>query len=89
MPSTFTDIAPSDIKFHVELLDTAEAAVFLKTSKQFLRTNIVTKRHPIPYIKVGTKTFYLRRDLNEYLLNQRVDPHAHLPSVTGKKGGAK
>jgi hypothetical protein len=87
MPSTFTDIAPTDINFQAELLDTAEAAAFLKVSPQFLRINIVNKRHPIAYIKVGTKTFYLRRDLNEYLLNQRVDPHAHLTSVANKKEG--
>jgi hypothetical protein len=86
MPSTFTDIPPTDINFQADLLDTAEAAAFIKVSEQFLRTNIGTKKHAIPYIKIGTKTFYLKRDLNEYLLSQRVDPHAHLPSVADKKG---
>jgi hypothetical protein len=62
----------SNFSFQQERMNTAQAADYLGVSEQFLRTNVVTKRHAIPIIKVGSKTYYLKSDLNAYLLKQRA-----------------
>ncbi len=53
-------------------MTTAQAAGYMGTSIQFLRSNIVTKRHAIPYIKIGRKVYYLKSDLDAWLISRRV-----------------
>ncbi len=60
-----------EFNFIYERKTVPEAARYLGTSVQFLRNDAVTNRHGIPRIKVGSKVFYLKRDLDAYLLRQR------------------
>lgn len=69
--STAIQLDLSNFSFQNERMNTAQAAHYLGVSQQFLRTNVVTQRHAIPIIKIGSKTYYLKRDLDTYLLRQR------------------
>ena len=64
--------------FASERLTRRQAADYLGMSHEFLEVDVVTKRHGIPYIKVGRKVFYLKSDLDTWVLARR-----HNPSVKG------
>jgi excisionase family DNA binding protein len=49
-----------------------EAADYMGVSVEFLEVDVTNKRHKIPYIKVGTKVFYLKSDLDAWLLSNKV-----------------
>ncbi|MBU1362890.1 MAG: helix-turn-helix domain-containing protein [Gammaproteobacteria bacterium] len=49
-----------------------QAAEYLGTSHQFLEQDAVTKRHGIPFIKIGRKVAYLKSDLDSWLMAHRV-----------------
>ena len=57
----------------VELLTTAEAASYLRTTPGTLTTWRCTKARTIPYIKRGRSVLYRRRDLDAWLDAQTVD----------------
>lgn len=75
---SFTEIQLdlSNFNFQYERMDVHTAAAYLGISPQFLRSNVVTKRHAIPRIKVGNRVFYLKSDLDAYLMSQRVEGSA-------------
>ena len=60
----------SAFDFRDERLDTAAAAYYLGISEAFLRNNNWSQRYPIPYVRVGRRVFYLKRDLDQFLLSQ-------------------
>ena len=66
-----TDVA-SGFNFQRDRLTTADAALYIGVSQQFLRSNVVSKRHNIPYVKVGTKVYYIKSDLDTWLVGNRV-----------------
>lgn len=57
--------------FTKQRMDTRQAARYLGVSEAFLRNNVQSHRHPIPTVRVGRRVFYLKYDLDHYLLNQR------------------
>lgn len=59
--------------FSNERMTRPNAAVYLGVSLEFLESNVVTKRHKIPYIKVGSRVFYLKSDLDSWILAHRVE----------------
>lgn len=59
--------------FSEERMTRPRAANYLGVSLEFLESNVVTKRHKIPYIKVGSRVFYLKSDLDEWILAHRVE----------------
>lgn len=62
--------------FAEERLTRPEAADYLGTSVEFLETDVVTKRNSIPYIKIGRKVFYMKSDLNQWIVSRRVNEAA-------------
>ena len=57
---------PASVQWKVVRGDTATLEV------EFLEVDVTNKRHKIPYIKVGTKVFYLKSDLDAWLLSNKV-----------------
>jgi hypothetical protein len=47
----------------LELVSPADAAAALHIKKQTLAVWRCAKRHPLPYVKVGRRVFYKRKDL--------------------------
>lgn len=66
------DIGPLTFNFETERLNRSQAAQYLGVSVEFLELDVVTKRHKISYIKVGSRVFYLKSDLDAWLLSNRV-----------------
>lgn len=56
-----------------ERMTRPSAADYLGVSPEFLESNVVTKRHKIPYIKLGSRVFYLKSDLDEWILAHKVE----------------
>ena len=57
-----------------QLLNTQQAADYLGLKKGTLINWRCTKKEGIPYIKVGGRVSYWQKDLDQWLLNQRVVP---------------
>lgn len=57
-----------------DLIDTATAANYVGATKQTLEVWRCTKRYAIPYIKVGRRVYYRRRDLDTWLESRTVRP---------------
>ena len=55
-----------------ELLSRAEAAEYLRIRPQTLAVWHTTHRHVIPFIKVGSRVFYRRADLDAWLASRVV-----------------
>jgi hypothetical protein len=51
----------------LELISPADAAATLHIKKQTLAVWRCAKRHPLPYVKVGRRVFYKRRDLERFV----------------------
>lgn len=49
-----------------------EATKYLRLAEGTLAIWRCTKRYPIPYIKVGSRVFYWKRDLDAFLESQTV-----------------
>lgn len=49
------------------LLDTVEAAGYLRVSRQFLEKARVLSSDGPPYVKIGRRVFYRRNDLDAYI----------------------
>lgn len=56
------------------LLDPKEAADVLRVSSGTLSVWRSTKRYPLVYIKVGSKIFYRRSDLDAFIRSREVHP---------------
>jgi hypothetical protein len=54
------------------LLDTRQAAEFLRVRPQTLSVWRMSRRYALAYVKVGTKVFYRLRDLQAFLDRQTV-----------------
>jgi excisionase family DNA binding protein len=55
-----------------DLLTTAEAAAYLRTTRGTLEVWRSTKRYAIPYVKRGRNVFYRRADLDRWLESRTV-----------------
>jgi excisionase family DNA binding protein len=55
------------------LLTTQEAADYLGIRRQTLAVWRITKRHRIPFIKVGVHVRYRKADLDAWLASRTVD----------------
>ncbi|WP_095143972.1 helix-turn-helix domain-containing protein [Pseudomonas sp. Irchel s3b6] len=55
-----------------ERLHHKEAAAYIGITENTLNVWRCEKRYPIPYIKVGSKVFYWKRDLDAFLESQTV-----------------
>ena len=53
-------------------LSRAEAADYLRVSKKTLDDWACSKRVLLPYSKVGRRVIYLQRDLDEFLLRNKI-----------------
>lgn len=51
----------------VELVSSADAAAMLRIKKQTLAVWRCAKRQPLPYVKMGRRVFYKRRDLERFV----------------------
>jgi hypothetical protein len=51
----------------IELVSPADAATMLRIKKQTLAVWRCAKRHPLPYVKMGRRVFYKRRDLERFV----------------------
>ncbi len=58
--------------FYDERLPRPMAAEYLGVSHEFLETNVCSKRHAIPYFKIGAKVYYLKSDLDTWILSRKV-----------------
>lgn len=70
-----TDNAMADnnqVNFAGDKFTRPEAASYIGVKPGFLEQDATTKRHGIPYIKVGRKTIYLKSDLDSWLRAHRV-----------------
>jgi excisionase family DNA binding protein len=54
------------------LLTTAEAARYLAVAEHTLEIWRSTKRHRIPYIKIGKNVRYRRQDLDAWLVSRMI-----------------
>ena len=52
---------------HPDLFSTDQAAAYLDLSPNTLEIWRCTKRHAIPYVKIGRKVRYRRADLDDWL----------------------
>ena len=78
MEVNFKEIAPMvnnerTFDFSTERKSRPEAASYLGVSIEFLEVDVVNKRHKIPYIKIGSKVFYLKSDLDNWILSRKVE----------------
>jgi hypothetical protein len=55
-----------------QLLDTPQAADFLRLSPTTLTTWRATKRYDLPFIRVGGKVLYDERDLLAFIESRKV-----------------
>lgn len=55
-----------------ERLPHKESAAYLGITSDTLNVWRCEKRYPIPYIKVGSKVFYWKRDLDAFLESRTV-----------------
>lgn len=62
---------PATFNFADERLTRHQAAKYLDMTEAFLEADAIRKKHGIPYIKVGSRVFYLRSDLNRWVLENR------------------
>lgn len=60
------------LHFSTDRLTRKEAAEYLGVSKVFLAQDATTRRHGVPFFKLGAKVFYTRTDLDEWLTARRV-----------------
>jgi len=51
----------------LDLISPVDAAALLCIKKQTLAVWRCAKRHPLPYVKVGRRVFYKRRDLAKFV----------------------
>ena len=65
-------MAASDLEQSPSLLNEHEAAALLAVSISFLQNDRVTRRHAIPYIKVGRLVRYRREALDQWLESRTV-----------------
>jgi excisionase family DNA binding protein len=73
MVQTIESLSSADaFNFATERRSRKEAADYMGVSVEFLEVDVTNKRHKIPYIKVGTKVFYLKSDLDAWLLSNKV-----------------
>lgn len=55
-----------------KLINTKQAAELIGQSTSFLEQDRVTKRHGVPYIKIGSSVRYRPSDIEAWLLARRV-----------------
>jgi excisionase family DNA binding protein len=55
-----------------ELVNDVAAATYLKTTRQTLANWRSTKRHSLPYVKIGSLVRYRRQDLERFVQQQTV-----------------
>lgn len=55
-----------------ERLPHKEAAPYIGVTENTLNTWRCTQRYPIPYLKIGSKVFYWKKDLDAFLESQTV-----------------
>jgi hypothetical protein len=72
-----TPIDPARFDFQRERMTRAQAAEYLGVSQAFLEADAVHGRHGIPVCRVGSRVFYLRSALNEWLLARSEFPMAN------------
>jgi hypothetical protein len=51
----------------LELISPADAATMLRVKKQTLAVWRCAKRQPLPYVKMGRRVFYKRRDIERFV----------------------
>ncbi|WP_024301970.1 helix-turn-helix domain-containing protein [Pseudogulbenkiania sp. MAI-1] len=56
-----------------ERLSNKEAAIYLGIAEQTLHVWRCTKRYVIPYLKIGSKIYYRKRDLDRFLESRVVE----------------
>lgn len=55
-----------------ELVNDIVAAAYLKTTRQTLANWRCTKRHSLPYVKIGALVRYRRKDLENFVQQHTV-----------------
>jgi len=63
---------PNEFNFASERMTRPIAAEYLGVSLEFLEADAFSQRHKIPYIKVGSKVFYLKSDLDAWVMAHRI-----------------
>jgi excisionase family DNA binding protein len=63
---------PSAFNFAQERMTYHEAAAYLGVSVPFLEADAVHRKHGIPRIKIGRRTYFLKSDLDTWLMAHRV-----------------
>jgi hypothetical protein len=62
----------NNFNFAGERMSRSEAATYLGMSIEFLEVDAFRHKHGIPYIKLGRKVFYIKSDLDNWILSRRV-----------------
>jgi excisionase family DNA binding protein len=57
-------------------LNSTEAAAYIRITPGVLANWRCTRRHEIPYVKVGSKVLYRRADLEKFMEDRAVNPGA-------------
>ena len=63
---------PAEPKLHELLIDTKAAAKLLGQSAAFLEQDRVTKRHGVPYVKIGSSVRYRPSELVAWIERHAV-----------------
>lgn len=71
-----------------ELVNDVVAATYLKTTRQTLANWRSTKRHNLPYVKIGSLVRYKRQDLKQFVEEQTVVAKVHKLSEQIQPGKA-
>jgi excisionase family DNA binding protein len=58
--------------FAIERMTRPEAAKYIGTSDEFLEQDVTSRRHGIPFIKIGRKVTYLKSDLDAWVMSRRI-----------------
>lgn len=63
---------PRTFNFAEERMNRAEAAKYIGVSVGFLEQDAIHRKHGVPMCRVGGRRYYIRTELNEWLLARRV-----------------
>jgi excisionase family DNA binding protein len=64
------------IHFKNESFTRKEASEYLGVKKSFLDINATINRYQIPFYKIGKQTRYLKEDLDNFILNCKIEKEA-------------
>lgn len=66
--------------FQSDRLTRPEAAQYLGLKPTTLEADVVFRRLNIPFYRIGSRVFYRRSDLDQWLESRRIDADCRIPA---------